>query len=146
MRFKWGQMHMGEPSRFIDEIDEQYISTPTVGGAIKAAYGTGGGFTPGGWGATTRKPAKKTKASKPPYQPSISSRNLKKVNLNTQPSNASPSELKGLKEGAEVKHAKFGLGKVMALEGSEPNIKATIKFAAVGTKHLLLKFAKLEIV
>ena len=146
MRFKWGQMHMGEPSRFIDEIDEQYISTPTVGGAIKAAYGTGGGFTPGGWGATTRKPAKKTTASKPAYQPSILGRNLKKVNLNIQPSNASPSELKGLKEGAKVKHAKFGLGKVMAIEGTEPNIKATIKFAAVGTKQLLLKFAKLEIV
>ena len=45
MRFKWGQMHMGEPNRFIDEIDEQYISSPKVGGAIKKAYGTGGGFT-----------------------------------------------------------------------------------------------------
>lgn len=150
MRFKWGQMHMGEPSRFIDEIDEQYISTPTVGGAVKAAYGTGGGFTPGGWGATSRKPAqkpaKKTTASKPAYQPSILGRKLKKVNLSNQISNASPTELQGLKEGAEVKHAKFGLGKVMAVEGSEPNIKATIKFAAVGTKQLLLKFAKLEIV
>ena len=148
MRFKWGQMHMGEPSRFIDEIDEEYISNPTVGGVIKSAYGSGGGFTPGGWVTNASKPATKTKPSQPTFRPSILGKKLKKVNSDVPASvnNASPTDLKGLKEGASVKHAKFGNGTVVALEGNEPNIKATIKFAAVGTKQLLLKFAKLEIV
>ncbi|MBI49338.1 MAG: ATP-dependent DNA helicase [Crocinitomicaceae bacterium] len=150
MRFKWGQMHMGEPSRFIDEIDEEFISTPTVGGAIKSAYGSGGGFTPGGWGAkprTSQKPASKPVVAKQrsDYKPSIMGRKLKKVNLQSTPQ-APQSDLKGLSEGVNVKHAKFGSGTVVTIEGSEPNIKATIKFAAVGTKQLLLKFAKLEIV
>ena len=152
MRFKWGQMHMGEPSRFIDEIDEQYISSPTVGGAIRNAYGTGGGFTPGGWGASksTSKPKPKTAPSAPPkpkstYRPSIMGRNLKKVDLKSTPANAPTSDLSGLKEGADVKHAKFGKGTVISIEGNSPNVKATIKFPAVGTKQLLLKFAKLEI-
>ena len=50
-----------------------------------------------------------------------------------------------LKEGIKVKHAKFGKGTVIAIEGHSPNVKATIKFLSVGTKQLLLKFAKLEI-
>ena len=148
MRFKWGQMHMGEPSRFIDEIDEEFISTPTVGGAIKAAYGTGGGFTPGGWGSSKRTSSKPQPAQKLTQSPTILGRKLKKVNLDstTTTNNASQADLQGLREGANVKHAKFGHGTVVAIEGNEPNIKATIKFSAVGTKQLLLKFAKLEIV
>ena len=172
MRFKWGQMHMGERSRFIDEIDEQYISSPTVGGAIKKAYGTGGGFTPGGWGTaqtgsarsfstssrSSSSPSAKPSVNKQPsdYRPSIMGRKLKKVDLKSGASsgastasaqkNTSASDLSGLKEGANVKHLKFGHGTVVALEGNAPNVKATIKFAAVGTKQLLLKFAKLEIV
>ena len=27
-RFKWGQLHQGDPSRFLDEIDEQYLIQP----------------------------------------------------------------------------------------------------------------------
>ena len=83
-------------------------------------------------------------------------RKLKKVDLKSGSSsgastasaqnNTSASDLSGLKEGANVKHLKFGHGTVVALEGNAPNVKATIKFAAVGTKQLLLKFAKLEIV
>lgn len=172
MRFKWGQMHMGERSRFIDEIDEQYISSPTVGGAIKKAYGTGGGFTPGGWATakagsarsfstssrSSSSPSAKPSVNKQPsdYRPSIMGRKLKKVDLKSGSSsgastasaqnNTSASDLSGLKEGANVKHLKFGHGTVVALEGNAPNVKATIKFAAVGTKQLLLKFAKLEIV
>ena len=150
MRFKWGQMHMGEPSRFIDEIDEKFIGTPTVGGSIKRAYGSGGGFTPGGWGAKSRTASKPATKPAPPkqrsdYKPSIMGRKLKKVDLQSTPQ-ATQSDLQGLREGANVKHAKFGNGTVVTIEGSEPNIKATIKFAALGTKQLLLKFAKLEIV
>ena len=143
-------MHMGEPSRFLDEIDEQFISSPTVGGAMKKAYGTGGGFTPGGWGASKSTSKPKPAASAPPkpkssYRPSIMGRNLKKVDRKSTPSNAPASDLSGLKEGVNVKHAKFGKGTVISIEGNSPNVKATIKFLAVGTKQLLLKFAKLEI-
>ena len=47
--------------------------------------------------------------------------------------------------GDTVMHAKFGKGKVVALEGSAPNEKATVFFPSVGQKQLLLKFAKLEV-
>ncbi|MFB1019900.1 MAG: hypothetical protein QMC37_06635, partial [Flavobacteriales bacterium] len=56
-----------------------------------------------------------------------------------------PSGKPSISEGITVKHAKFGKGKVVKIEGEEPNVKATIFFPAAGQKQLLLKFAKLEI-
>ena len=40
---------------------------------------------------------------------------------------------------------RFGIGQVHQLEGAESNIKATVLFP-IGTKQLLLKFAKLRVV
>lgn len=47
--------------------------------------------------------------------------------------------------GVEVIHEKFGQGKVLNVEGTGPNTKATVFFNGVGQKQLLLKFAKLKI-
>jgi DNA helicase-2/ATP-dependent DNA helicase PcrA len=50
-----------------------------------------------------------------------------------------------IKVGTRVEHPRFGIGEVHALEGAESNIKATVLFP-IGTKQLLLKFAKLRVV
>jgi len=47
--------------------------------------------------------------------------------------------------GMNVEHARFGTGKVISMEGTGPNKKATIYFQNIGQKQLLLKFAKLRI-
>ena len=57
----------------------------------------------------------------------------------------SNTESRKLSEGDTVQHAKFGKGKIVKIEGDAPNVKATIFFPTVGTKQLLLKFAKLNI-
>lgn len=46
--------------------------------------------------------------------------------------------------GAKVEHQRFGKGTVLNLEGYGENAKAIIKFEQLGTKTLLLKFAKLK--
>lgn len=56
------------------------------------------------------------------------------------------NNLKDLKVGMTVSHERFGNGKVTGIEGQFPNSKATIDFESAGQKHLLLKFARLEIV
>jgi DNA helicase-2/ATP-dependent DNA helicase PcrA len=48
--------------------------------------------------------------------------------------------------GMEVEHEKFGFGKIVSLEGTLPDVKATVFFQGLGNKQLLLKFAKLRIV
>jgi DNA helicase-2/ATP-dependent DNA helicase PcrA len=59
---------------------------------------------------------------------------------------SSPSSSAGqLREGMTIEHQRFGIGKVLKVEGSGENEKATIEFRNVGTKQLLLKFAKFTI-
>lgn len=170
-RFKWGQLHQGVPSRFLDEIDERFIIHPSV--APKKAIG--GGFKPGGWGTGAKlggakivggsRGAKPGSASKPSGLTSTFGRKLRKISdasqstsqaasqaaaqtasTSTPQSSPSSSSAKELNEGVQVNHAKFGYGKVLKLEGVAPNRKATIEFQRAGTKQLLLKFAKLEII
>jgi len=50
-----------------------------------------------------------------------------------------------LQAGMEVEHQRFGIGKVLQIEGDHSNQKATVFFQATGQKQLLLKFAKLKI-
>ena len=46
----------------------------------------------------------------------------------------------------EVEHDRFGRGKILQVEGSGPNKKATVHFENIGSKQLLLKFAKLRVI
>ena len=48
--------------------------------------------------------------------------------------------------GMQVEHQRFGVGKVLKVEGVPPNLKATVFFQNAGHKQLLLKFAKLKII
>ncbi len=50
-----------------------------------------------------------------------------------------------LREGAKIEHQRFGVGKVLKLEGIGENAKATVEFVNSGTKQLLLKFAKFTV-
>ena len=48
-------------------------------------------------------------------------------------------------EGCRIEHQRFGIGKVLKIEGTGENTKATVEFQNAGTKQLLLKFAKFTI-
>ena len=50
-----------------------------------------------------------------------------------------------LSEGCRIEHQRFGIGKVLKIEGTGENAKATVEFQNAGTKQLLLKFAKFTI-
>ena len=50
-----------------------------------------------------------------------------------------------IRVGTRVEHPRFGIGEVHQLEGTGSNIKATVLFP-IGTKQLLLKFAKLRVI
>ncbi len=47
-------------------------------------------------------------------------------------------------EGMRVEHSLFGEGDVVAVEGTGPQAKATVHFAEVGPKKLILRFARLR--
>ena len=58
----------------------------------------------------------------------------------------SPAEIAAIQVGQTVYHAKFGNGKVMAVEGAGDSRKAIVFFDGVGEKQLMLKFAKLTVI
>ena len=50
----------------------------------------------------------------------------------------------GLTLGMRVRHPQFGIGTVLGIEDHADDLKVTVRFAAVGVKRLLARFAKLE--
>jgi len=56
------------------------------------------------------------------------------------------AEAGGLRLGAAVRHAKFGYGTVVSLEGQGPNARIQVNFEGAGSKWLVLAYAKLELV
>lgn len=49
-------------------------------------------------------------------------------------------------EGMIIEHDRFGIGTVVKVEGNGENAKATVEFKNVGTKQLLLKFARYKVI
>ncbi|MEI6851793.1 MAG: UvrD-helicase domain-containing protein [Bacteroidota bacterium] len=129
-RYKYGEMIYSEKSRFIDEIDPQYLDV---------ARKTPQQHVENSW-------QKKTVA--PPLQKKPLG--LKKINPSMAPpavpSDFTASDTEDIRVGMTVEHQRFGRGKVMTLEGAGPNKKSTVLFDGIGAKQLLLQYAKLRIV
>lgn len=132
-RFKWGNLIYCEPSRFIEEIDEQYLDYPFED---KQKEQFEKFVSP-----NTTSPKTPPSAKKPTGVP----RNLKKVSKANNLANFEASDASKIIPGAQVEHVRFGKGKVLQVEGNSPNKKATVFFQGVGQKQLLLKFAKLKV-
>ena len=124
-RYRWGELTMGEPSRFLEEVDEELLDIPK-----KAKVGRERDFRGSNKTITTSTQR-------------IGKRNLKPVD--NSDTSFEPSDTSELQAGMQVEHAKFGQGKVVAVEGSGPNKKATVFFPGAGQKKLLLRFAKLKV-
>ena len=140
-RYRWGQLIQNEPSRFLDEIDEQFLNLPTVSAKRPEPFDFNTARTSfykpmpsGSRAGAPPKPGMKKVASRP----SAGSTDMGSGGETAQ-------TVGGIAPGVEVKHARFGKGKVLKLEGQEPNVKATVFFPSAGQKQLLLKFAKLEV-
>ena len=126
-RFNNGQRLDGEVSRFVEEIDPKYIEMPRrpsfpQAGTLPSAFFNAG------------KPKQTT-----PKTPTIS-----KPRTAAVPNN--PAAINAIMPGMKVQHEKFGIGKVLGIEGAGDSRKATVFFEGVGQKQLMLKFARLTII
>ena len=137
-RYRWGKVTEAEPSRFIEEIGDEYLEFTTPRSRRSRALGANNGLV-GGESLRSAKP----KSGTPPERQARTVRKLKPVN--SIPSDNSGSAAASLVKGNIVKHSQFGLGEVIMMEGSGANQKASIRFEK-GIKKMLLKFSKLEVV
>jgi DNA helicase-2/ATP-dependent DNA helicase PcrA len=153
-RYKWGNLIYCEPSRFIEEIDENYLeyTAPPEEEPFqqeRSLYFESNTRKRQNYYSNQNQPGKPPMSKKdkktsdkviPPHKKMVNVNDAKRA---VDPSFASASAK--IEEGMRVEHLRFGKGEVKKLEGQDPNKKATIQFDQLGEKQLLLKFAKLRI-
>ncbi|MGZ3873506.1 MAG: ATP-dependent helicase [Mucilaginibacter sp.] len=136
-RFKFGTLISCEPSRFLDEIDAQYLELDFTAKPVNSS-------NPFFDDERSAWSSRGDTFSKPKAPVVKTTSILAKAHIPTE--GFAPSDTSNLQVGMEVEHERFGFGKVISLDGKKPDIKATIFFKEIGQKQLLLKFAKLRIV
>ena len=142
-RYRWGKLIDAEPSRFIEEIDPQYLDRiePKESYQFKPLMDTSifGDENPVKRNYKPHSDKEKIITTPTPSQ-------LKKLRkIDSGKSIPSQDETIVLTEGMEVEHARFGSGVVQSIEGKGSDKKAVIAFKGFGVKNLLLRFAKLKI-
>ena len=129
-RYRFGRLKNCEPSRFIDEIDPNFIKVNkklSIQEPVTSSSDYAKNFVSG---------MKKTTSSQAA---------IKKKSNYKAPADFQPSDTGSLDVGMKVEHPKFGYGKVVEMDVSGANRKAKVHFDDFGEKTLLLSFAKLRI-
>lgn len=147
-RFQWGKITDAEPSRFLSEVDSEYLEL--INPAVESRFVNHSGLKSNifdefpGEPRSFKKVAPKKKLergetiSNAPAKPLTPIATAKIIN----PSGRSSENIQ---VGDRVRHDRFGIGEVQFLDGTDPeNIKAKVLFEHEGEKNLILKFAKLE--
>ncbi|MCC6816074.1 MAG: UvrD-helicase domain-containing protein [Saprospiraceae bacterium] len=122
-RYQFGNLRMNEPSRFLEEIQQDRFELDTAPRAAIMNL----------WDDEPVSTKNKYIPKKPKYTD------------HAYPVKASDPKL--ISTGMNVMHQKFGNGKVISIEGSSDNRIATIFFKDIDepNRKIMLKFAKLEI-
>ncbi len=159
-RYRFGQLVQNDPSRFIEEIPEDYLDRSFAGGGSTGKPGNnwGGGSAFNrmkGWGSDGKQDnvreaekrygaAPEKKQSTPSY---LAPKGAPPKVVEHKPSeDFTASDTSNLQAGQKVEHQKFGFGEVMKMEGAAHNPIATVKFEHNGEKKIMLNYAKLRIV
>ena len=160
-RFRYGRMEYDTPSRFIRDIDPELLDVQSeTGGGASSRRDSYGGYCGGSrspeWMQNPRPVATQFKADPKPRM--VSPRqpeklvdpfgpNFKRVYNAVAPRKMATEPSAGdLREGCTIEHQRFGAGRVLKIEGTGENTKATVEFRNAGTKQLLLKFAKFKVI
>lgn len=133
-RFKFGTIVNSEPSRFLSEIDPQFLHFENM-------------FSKGSYSEHQGSPSKSGTLSGLPKKALTLQRTPPKPAQTAAPAdpNFVADDTSNLQAGMNVVHQRFGKGVVEQVEGNGDNRKAHILFEQHGQKVLVLKFAKLKI-
>lgn len=145
-RYRWGKLVDSEPSRFIEEINENYLDylTPVVSNTYKPLLDVDIFEEIDHSKLRLKKPTNGTPPSLPSEEQLKKLRRLKPVSQSASDTQQSIDN-SGLSVGTLVEHLRFGKGKITKIEGAGADKKAEIDFENGGLKKLLLRFAKLTV-
>jgi len=138
MRFKWGNVKNSNPSRFIKEINPEYLEQPVEVATNIDSHSTGNSLNFG-------KPVQNSATSS--YSGSNFSNPFRKYSPTPKQTAESREVLShgDLQAGTKVAHERFGEGVVVSLDNNGSDTKANVDFKSAGQKTLLLKYAKLRV-
>ena len=165
MRFKWGNMEFSKPSRFLAEIDEQYVDCD-FNLHSRAPRGEQGGIKIVGGGSkeesaidvlrrrfevryqqrATQQPqatrsAQPAMPSRPQSTPQRDVTGMRRVSTSTVGQTISEPCVYSV--GERVEHPKFGRGEIVQVVPLATDHKLVVRFASGEEKTLLSKLAKL---
>jgi DNA helicase-2/ATP-dependent DNA helicase PcrA len=158
----YGEYQPTEPSRFLDEIPKELVEEIEAPSAAYASrrqpafemrvnpYGrrpssdwderpTRGGIDRPSRGGARRGYGSADSSTDTPSYGSPRGKAFK-----PEDEDQSASMTGGYKAGLRVKHPLFGIGTIIAVEGGAPDTKLIVRFASVGQKKLVARFAHLE--
>lgn len=133
-RYRYGKMEFCRPSRFISEIDSNYIHNNEADirtGTDSAKWGRASNMFTNRHVKVSHFTNENLVSKNRPMESDISA----SVDYNSD-----------VKIGDIIEHQRFGIGTIEMLDGEGENTKATVRFNNAGTKQLLLKFAKYKII
>ncbi|HAT67714.1 MAG TPA: ATP-dependent DNA helicase, partial [Flavobacteriaceae bacterium] len=145
-RYRWGKLIDAEPSRFIEEIDDSYLEylTPITEHKYKPLIDSDIFDDIDKSKLRLRKPSAGTPPKGPTEAQLQKLRRLKPVTSSADKNFS--AEDANLSVGSMVEHVRFGIGKIVKIEGVGADTKAEINFENGGLKKLLLRFAKLSVI
>ena len=130
-RYRYGKMKTCDPSRFLTEVDPNYIKTNKRN--FSSPYNESSKYTP------------ITKNFVNDIQQDRKVQSLPTPTHHQPSTDFQPSDISNLVKGMKVEHPKFGYGIIEVLEYQGSYKKAKVNFEKAGEKTLLLTFAKLRI-
>ena len=146
VRYRWGKLIDCEPSRFLDEIDGEYldIHIPEYQLSKNRSKQINDSFSlPSNSKNYSKKPSKKTPINTVKF---VRPANLKPIGSSTVSNDLKEEYNNNLEVGQRILHERFGTGTITNITGESMDQKATIVFDNAGEKKLLLKFAKLQLI
>lgn len=157
-RFHFGKMEFAQPSRFLRDIDQEFLQFPASKQYEADVDRRASKVRP-----TFERPVSQqrfpfetshrssfstdsTPISHVPASPLPTGMKKVSSSYNSISVDSSFNERLGLQVGQLIEHERFGIGEVKKIEGSDENRKATIEFRNLGIKVLLLRFARFKII
>jgi DNA helicase-2/ATP-dependent DNA helicase PcrA len=164
-RTRNGKHESNSPSRFVKEVDPQYVANPlssllddeddqprqSFGGWGKS-YSSKSGYAYG-QSSKVQIERRPVSSSQPVRKPEplrrsepVPVRRTQSVPKRVSDVEFEPTPVLQLKAGQRIEHNRFGYGKILEITGSVADMKAKIAFDEHGEKILILKYAKIRTV
>lgn len=160
-RMRNGKHESNSPSRFVREVDPQYIANPLVLEQDNdSSSDDEGGFKFGrrGWGGNSYARSGAVRTEKPAARPQPARslpvrsqaatpvRSAQPLPKRVPDADFEPTPVLQLRAGQKIEHNRFGFGHIVEITGAAADLKAKISFDDHGEKILILKYAKIRVV